>query len=143
MDTIEIQTLIDITNTRAIRLSQGTQQEVDQQRNFVTLLQCIEIRSIVSFEESPSIETVNIKNLGFGTAYTGKHIVWTFRFQTDREAVYQDDSGNPIGNLLEDLHLVPVIKNLTETINIVKPVFDCKDSATRNTIVRILSSTEK
>lgn len=142
MDTIEIQTLIDITNTRAIRLSQGTQEEVDQQRNFVTLLQCIEIRSIVSFETSPRVETVNIKNLGFGSAYNGKHTVWTFRFQTDREAVYQDDFGNPIGNLLEDLHEVPIIKNLTETINIVKPVFDCKNSVTRNTIVKMITTTE-
>lgn len=140
MDIIEIQTLVDITNTRVSRLSQGTQQQLDQQRNFVTLIQCIEIRSIVSFNEPPVIKTgQDLKHLEFGTNFKGKHTVWTFRFSTDRESVYADNDGNYIGGLIEDLHEVPVIKNLTETININKSIFDCKDLLTRNTIVRLVS----
>ena len=73
MQTIEIKTLIDITNTRVIRPNQGTQQQIEQQKNFITLNQCIELRSIVSYEFPPSVETVDIKNVGFGTAYKGKH----------------------------------------------------------------------
>lgn len=143
MDIIEIQTLVDITNTKVNRPSQGLQQQVDQQRNFITLMQCIEIRSIVSYDSSPTLETEqDIKKLGFGTSYKGKHSIWTFRFKTDRDSVYSDDTGNPIGNLLEDIHEVPIIKNLTETINIDKSIFDCKDPLLKNTIVRIVTDSE-
>lgn len=138
MDVIEVQTLVDITNTRVNRPTQGSQLEIDQQRNFVTLAQCAEIRSIVSYDSKPTVEEQEVKKLGFGTAYKGKHRVWTFRFSTDRELVYADNEGNPLGHLIEDLHEVPVIKNLSETINIDKSIFDCKDPLTRNTIVRLV-----
>lgn len=140
MDFIEVKTLIDITNTKVIRLSQGTPLQMDQQRNFATLMQCIEIRSIVFYESSPLIErNQDVKKLGFGSAYTGKHTVWTFRFSTDRDAVYMDNDGDPVGCLIEDMHEVPVIKNLTETINITRAVFDCKDSKLKNTLIKIVS----
>lgn len=142
MDVIEIQTLIDITNTKVIRLSQGSQLELDQQRNFITLTQCVEIRSIVSYNSGPHVEELDIKKLGFGSAFKGKHKVWTFRFETDRESVYQDNDGNPVGGLIEDLHEVPVIKNLSETINIDKAVFDCKDCLLKNTTVRVVNDIE-
>jgi len=143
MDVIEIQTLVDITNTKVNRLTQGTQLEIDQQRNFITLMQCIEIRSIVSFSKSPKLDLdQDAKKLGFGSNYKGKHSVWTFRFETDRDGVYTDNEGNPVGALIEDLHEVPIIKNLTETINIDKSIFDCKDPLTRNTIVRVVTDSE-
>ena len=78
MEIIEIKTLIDITNTKVIRLNQGSQFELDQNRNFITLMQCIELRSIVSYDITPVIEKIDIKSLGFGTAYKGKQNVWTF-----------------------------------------------------------------
>jgi hypothetical protein len=143
MDIIEVRTLIDITNTKANRPTQGTQLQIDQQRNFITLMQCIEIRSIVSFDQSPVIEeNQDLKKLEFGSAYKGKHTVWTFRFATDRDSVYLDDTGNPIGCLLDDIHEVPVIKNLTETINIDKPIFDCKDHLLKNTIIKVVPDNE-
>jgi hypothetical protein len=143
MDTIEIRTLVDITNTKANRLTQGTQLQIDQQRNFITLMQCIEIRSIVSYDKSPKIdEDQDLKKLEFGSAYKGKQTVWTFRFSTDRDSVYLDDGGNPIGSLLDDVHEVPVIKNLTETINIDKSIFDCKDHLLKNTIIRVVPANE-
>jgi hypothetical protein len=143
MDTIEIRTLVDITNTKANRLTQGTQLQIDQQRNFITLMQCIEIRSIVSYDKSPKIEEdQDLKKLEFGSSYKGKHTVWTFRFSTDRDSVYLDDEGNPIGCLLDDIHEVPVIKNLTETINIDKSIFDCKDHLLKNTIIRVVPADE-
>lgn len=138
MDQIEIQTLIDITRTKINRPSQGSELSANQQRNFTTLMQCIEIRSIVEFDQPPEIAQVqDIKKLGFGTDYKDKHTVWTFRFKTDRQSVYLDDLGNPVGNLIEDLHEVPIIKNLTETVNIDKAIFDCKDQKYRNTVVRL------
>jgi len=138
MQIIEIQTLVDITNTRVIRPNQGTQLQLDQQRNFITLMQCIEIRSIVSYDSRPAFDTVDIKDMGFGSAYKGKHTVWTFRITPDREGVYTDDRNDPVGELVNDLNQVPFTKNLLETINIDKAIFDLKDSQYKNTIIKAL-----
>jgi hypothetical protein len=139
MDIIEICTLIDITQTKVNRISQGTELELNQQRNFVTLLQCVEIRSIIEFDRPPSLELKDLKTLGFGSQYKGKNRVWTFRFNTDRTNVYLDNNDNPVGSLIEDLHEVPIIKNLTETVNILKSIFDCKDDRYKNTLARLVS----
>lgn len=141
MDTIEIKTLIDITKTSVIRLNRGTPMELDQNRNFVTLAQCAEIRSIISYDEPPTVEKVDIKNLGFGSAYRGQHSVWTFTFTPDRANVYSDDPTDPLAGLISDINEVPVIKNLTETINIDKAIFELRDSKYRNTTVKIIPGT--
>lgn len=139
MDEIEVCTLIDITNTKVHRLSQGTELELNQQRNFTTLIQCLEIRSVIAYTQSPTWEIKDIKNSGYGTEYKGKQQIWKFKFTTDRQFVYQDNDGDPIGLLIEDMHEVPIIKKLTESINISKPIFDCKDPKFRNTIVNFIS----
>jgi hypothetical protein len=141
MDTIEIQTLVDITNTRVVRPNQGSQLEMDQYRNFITLCQCAEIRSVINYEDSPTTETQDLKKLGFGTAYKGKHAVWTFRFNSDRAGVYIDDQGDPLGFLINDLDQVPVIKNLAETINIDKAIFELKDGRLKNTVIKAITGT--
>lgn len=135
MSTIIIKTLVDITKTGVIRPIQGTQIQLDQNRNFITLMQCIELRSIVSYDNPPESELVDLKNSEFGSEYRGKHRVWTFRFSPDRTGVYADDNGNPVGYLLNDLHSVPIIKNLTETINMNTAIFDLKDSRYKNTLI--------
>ena len=141
MQTIEIKTLIDVTNTKVIRPNQGTQQQLDQQKNFTTLKQCIELRSIISYEQSPIVENIDIKDLDFGKAYKGKHKVWTFRFSPDRDHSYMDEHGNTIGVLYEDVHGVPVLKNLTETVNIDMAIFDIKDPQLKNTIIKATPGT--
>ncbi|NBP03371.1 MAG: hypothetical protein EBU90_25445 [Proteobacteria bacterium] len=137
---IEIQTLIDITNTKVTRLRPGLQLEHDQYRNFITLKQCLEIRSNILFETDPNIETKDIKDLGFGTKHKGKHKVWTFRFSPEREGAYSD-SKDPIATLGDDIHGVPIIQKLKESINIDKAIFDLKDSATKNSIIKALQGT--
>jgi hypothetical protein len=141
MEIIEVRTLIDITQTKVTRLTQGSQLELDQHRNFTTLNQCIELRSVVNYDQGPTCEKVDIKGMGFGTNYKGQHNVWTFKFSPDRSGVYKDEQANSIGFLIEDLHAVPVIKNLSETINIDKAIFNIKDSKTANTIITALPNT--
>lgn len=136
MDVIEIQTLVDITNTRVIRPNQGSKLAHDQNRNFMTLCQCVEIRSIIMYDSSPESELVDIKGMGFGVEYKGKHRVWTFQFRPDRAGVYVSADGNKIGCLLEDLDSVPIIKNLEETVNIDKAIFNCKDINLKNIIIK-------
>jgi hypothetical protein len=135
MQTIEIKTLLDITNTNILRPGQGSQLEHDQYRNFTTLKQCAELRSIISYDHNPSCETVDIKDLGFGSKYKGKHTVWTWTFYPDRVGVYSDN-GNEIGLLINDIDGVPIVKKLTETINIDKAIFELKSSSATNTIIK-------
>lgn len=141
MHTFEIKTLVDITNTRVVRPNQGSQLEYDQNRNFITLRQCVELRSIVSYDEPPRVETVDIEGMGFGKNYKSKQSVWTFRFTPDRDGVYTDSQGNILGWLVDDLGSVPIIKNLTETVNIDVAVFDCINPATCNTIIKAYPGT--
>lgn len=139
MEIIQIKTLVDITNTKVIRANQGSQLELDQNRNFITLCQCVELRSVVSYDAGSVISSQDIKSLGFGSAYKGKHTVWTFRFSPDRAGAYETEQGNRIGSLLNDLNEIPVIKNLTETINIDKAIFDLTDIVHKNTVITVLT----
>ena len=138
MQIIEIQTLVDITDTKVARPKQGTALQHDQHRNFTTLKQCVEIRSIIDYDTGPQMEIKDIKGLGFGSDFKGKHAVWTFRFFPDREGVYVSDDGNVIGSLIEDVHSVPVIQKLTETINIEQAIFELHNPSTKNTIIKAL-----
>ena len=140
MQVIEIQTLVDITDTKVNRPRPGVQLEHDQYKNFTTLKQCLEIRSNIIFDTSPSIETVDVKDMGFGSKYKGKHQVWTFRFSPERAGAYTEGD-NEIAAVVEDVHSVPFIQNLKETINIDKAIFDLKDSATKNTIIKAILGT--
>jgi hypothetical protein len=98
-------------------------------------MQCIEIRSVVVYDQPPTKEIQNIKSMGFGSEHKGSHAVWTFKIVPDRAGVYANDLG-PAGALVEDIDSVPIIKNLTETINIIKAIFDCKDPVAKNTIIK-------
>lgn len=141
MEIIEIKTLIDITNSNVRRLSQGTQQQVDQYKNWTTLKQCVELRSVVDYDFPPSVEEIDVKNLGFGKKYKGIHKVWTWRIRPDRELVYVNEDGE-LGGLVADIDQVPVIQNLTESINIDKPVFDLSDADFKNTSIRKITGNE-
>jgi len=141
METVELKTLIDITNTDVRRPNQGTQREYDQYKNWITLNQCIEIRSIITYEADPTSEVVDVKGLGFGKEYKGKHRVWTWRFSPDRATSFSSEKGE-LQLLIDDLDQIPIIKNLEETINIVTTVFDLKDDNLRNTVLKITSGNE-
>lgn len=135
MEIIEIKTLIDITKPNVHRPGQGTTLEQNQYKNWITFQQCIGLRSIISYDQLPTVEEVDVKGMGFGSKYKGKQRVWTFTFYPDRSSAYMDDKGNSIGMLENDLHQVPVIEKLTETINTVKAVFDLEDPQNKNIII--------
>ena len=137
MEVIEIKTLIDITNTNVRRINQGTQQQLDQFRNWTTLLQCIGLRAIISYDRDPYSEMVDVKGLGFGREYKGKHSVWTFQFRPDTAGAFANETSS-IALLQQDLDMIPVILNLTETINTVRAVFHTSDQQIANTVVKAL-----
>lgn len=137
MEVIEIKTLIDITNTDVRRINQGSQQELDQYRNWTTLLQCIGLRAIIEYDRNPKESIEDVGKLGFGTQFKGKQKVWTFQFRPDRSEAF-GDKDNPISLLQQDLDKVPVILNLTETINTQQAVFDLNDINWANTVVKAI-----
>jgi hypothetical protein len=136
MEYIEIKTLIDITKTNVRRFNQSFEFEFNQHKNFTTLLQCLEIKSIVNYDDPPTVEKIDIKDLGFGVNYKGKHNVWTFKFSPDREGVYKSEEGE-IALLFNDVHQVPVIKKLNETINMDIPIFDCLSQKFKNITIKV------
>jgi len=96
---------------------------------------------VITYVSSPVCEKIDIKNLEFGSAYKGKHMVWSFRFSPDRSGVYSKNHSE-VGSLVYDLDQVPIIKNLTETINIDKAMFNCTDQQYRNVIVKMIQDIE-
>jgi hypothetical protein len=137
MEVIEIKTLIDITNTNVRRINQGTQQQLDQFRNWTTLLQCIGLRSNINYDRDPRVETLDVKGLGFGTEFKGRHQVWTFQFRPDRPDTFADES-EAVALLEKDLDKIPMILNLTETINTQRAVLDTSDRSFANTVVKAI-----
>jgi hypothetical protein len=137
MEIIKISTLIDITNSRSRRTNSSDNKESNQQKNWQTLLQCIGLRCNITYENDPSNDLVDLKNLSFGSKFKGKQRVWTFVFRPDRSDSYKLDD-NRVGLLINDLNLVPVIQNLDETINISKSAFITLDPENQNTVVEML-----
>ena len=137
MEVIRIQPLIDITNSNIRRINQGSQQQLDQFRNWTTLLQSIGLRAVIDFDRDPTVETVDVKGLGFGTNYQGTHQVWTFDFRPDRATAFADKN-DPVALLKIDLDKIPIILNLTETINTEQAVFELVDAKSKNTVVKAL-----
>jgi hypothetical protein len=97
MAQIQIKTKIDITNTDVRHADQGSEQQLNQYRNYTTFLQVIGIRSIFSITQRP----------------VEKDGVWIMEIETDRDNVFVKDQ-DPIGLLKEDLDKVPIITGLTE-----------------------------
>jgi hypothetical protein len=97
MAKIEIRTYIDITKTNVNRLDQGTEKQLNQQRNYTTFLQVLGLRSIFSIIQEPK----------------EKDGEWTFCIDTDRESVYNLDN-EPLGLLIQDLDMVPIVTGLDE-----------------------------
>ena len=58
MENIEIKTLIDITKPNVSRPGQGTLLEQSQYKNWITLQQCIGLRSIISYDNPPRVEQI-------------------------------------------------------------------------------------
>lgn len=137
MQIIEIKTLVDITDTNVNRPRTGFEKEHDQYKNFTTLKQCVEIRSNIIYDAKPTVETMDVKDLGFGSKFKGKQQVWTFRFSPDRSGVYLEGN-NQVGTLYYDINGVPVIQNLTETIKMDVSVFELLDPASKNTIITLV-----
>jgi hypothetical protein len=111
-----IQTLVDITETRARR--QGDDKfAYKQEANFQTVLQTIGLRVNIEYENSPYFEEITVTKMPFDDKYKGKQMLWTFDFNVE----YED--ALTLEMLISDFDLIPIITGLNETIQLDKALF--------------------
>jgi hypothetical protein len=116
MPTYHITSLVDITRTSPSRV-ESDKLKLSQQANFNSLVQTIGLRSNIEWEVDP------VKHTGvLPLPFEGRGTFWVWEFSVEREEVFLNAQG-PEGLLVDDLHNVPVIIGLSETIDIRYPVF--------------------
>jgi hypothetical protein len=116
MPRYQIVTLVDITRTNPSR-SETDHYLLAQQANFNTLLQSIGLRSNVEWTIDPVESSGSLPY-----PLEGKANYWTWIFEVERDQVFAKD-GNPAGLLLDDLHGVPIIGQLNNSVDIDPAVF--------------------
>ena len=126
----QITTLIDITRSNANR-SESDPLKIGQQANFNTLLQAIGLRSNISWTIDPKIKDGTLPD-----PFVGKARYWQWQIECEREDVFLKDS-DPVGLLKDDLHGVPVVADLKNTVDIDPAIFDTKTN-NFNTYIEII-----
>jgi hypothetical protein len=121
----KLYTLVDITHTGQHRTEPGKESLRWKEQNFQTLLQTLGIRANVTFTSSPIATELNGRLIGFDTDTIIR--VWRFDFFTDRDFLYQDETDNPVGHLINDFRLVPYIAGLDEKMEQKYAVFNPED----------------
>ncbi len=138
MKQFRVLTLVDITETRQNRKEVNKELEYQQQQNFVTLLQAIGMRVNPLYDKSPKIFEEDVKAHKFGSAFKGKHTVWSWDFMIEYDGGFTDDTGDETGLLVSDLNLVPIITGLKESAKFAFSVFNTKSDADRNTYILLV-----
>ena len=147
MHTFTVHTLVDITDNGLLKKEFPFKTKADemvhdkqslfiarnQNSNFTTMLQLLQIRGNITWEQSPKKLHDIIVNTKFGTVYNGKQMSWSFEFQTEQQDVYGDSLTNNIGQLVEDFDLVPLIAFCKETSTFPSNTFITQDDQTINT----------
>ena len=104
----------------------------NQNSNFNTMLQLLQIRGNITWEVPPMKVNESLGNSAFGTAYEGKHISWHFTFFTEQTDVYGDPQ-QPTAQLLDDFQLVPILNFCKETATFPTATFITQNAETINT----------
>jgi hypothetical protein len=111
MNKYKIVSLVDITRSSASR-SETDRIKQGQQANFNSLLQAIGLRSNVEWTADPRMNEGRLPHdIG------GRARYWTWVFHCERDDVFHRDS-DPVGLLKDDLHGVPVVSGLNNSVDI-------------------------
>ena len=129
---MKVYSLIDISETKKRRNNSKDPIAIGQQANWMTFVQTMMLRTNIFCEAPVAIDysAAELKKLGFGTDYTGKHKVWQVNCKTEEYQYFP-----PTELLEEDFNLVPVIGELKETIQLNNNVFRTTPKA-RNIIFK-------
>jgi len=114
----------------------------NQQANFTTLLQLLQIRGNITWEQPPIRTHENIANWRFGSAYQGRHMIWTFLWQTEQLDVYALNNDRT-GQLIEDFDQIPVVNFCKETATFPASAFITQDPMTINTYFTYIADADK
>ena len=114
--------LIDITKTGVSRNKNTEDQKaVAQFANYMTVENCLQLRSNIKILTTPKGKIMDISNLKFGDNYRGEQMVWEFTFEPETpEAI-------SVKTLNEDFSLIPMLTGLDETIKITNGVYITDD----------------
>ena len=104
-----IKTTVDITRSNPDR-ADPDQIKQAQQSNFNSLIQGIGMRANITWSNDPIRMEQDTR------------AVWSWEFEVERDDVFLEDN-DPTGLLKKDLHGIPIIKNLTETVKFDKACF--------------------
>ncbi len=104
----------------------------NQNNNFNTMLQLLQIRGNITWENLPFRQEGTLGNSAFGSSYEGKHTTWHFQFFTEQLEVY-GDADDPTAQLKDDFNLVPIINFCKETATFPTNTFITSDPRTINT----------
>jgi hypothetical protein len=116
MPRYRLTTLIDITRTDAGKTNPD-ELKVKQQQNFNSLRQAIELRANVQWTRDPIIKDGRLPDDIEGKA---KHWIW--EFEVERDELFLED-GDPVALLKKDLHRVPIISGLNNSVDITPACF--------------------
>ena len=117
-----ILTTVDITPTGVV-INNSKDYEVEfkrnQQRNYDTLCQVVSLRANI---HDPEVEQHNVSSADFlfpNPNLPDEFACWSFTFYCDREDVFGENNRA----LLDDLHMVPIVPALNETVSQFPPYF--------------------
>ena len=121
--------LIDITKTGVSRNKEAEDQKaVAQFANYMTVENCLQLRSNIKILTVPKGKKMDISNLKFGDNYRGEQMVWEFTFEPETpEAI-------SVKTLNEDFNLIPMLTGLDETIKINTGVLRTNDEDYTNVL---------
>jgi hypothetical protein len=126
----KIVTLVDITRSQPPRDDRDPIR-TGQQANFNSLLQGIGMRSNVSWNRDPKKYTGSLPD-----DIKGKATHWVWEFDAEREDVFLKDD-DPCGLLKEDLHGVPVVDLLENSVDLNPAAFQTRNG-NQNTWITII-----
>ena len=98
----------------------------NQNGNFNTMIQILQLRGNIVWEQDP-LRLYNDHTITkFGSYYEGTSISWHFNFYTEQTGLFGDDH-NPTEQLTEDFNLVPVLAECKNTAHFPIQTFITKD----------------
>ena len=137
MESLEIKTLIDITETGQNKFRSQDRLLINQQANWNTFFQVLSMRINPIFNGSPVLEKRKLESKEFGSDYdpSKEYNIWTFKFDSERDGAVTPTT------LKEDFDLIPVINNLTESIINTNDAFRTNGSA-QNIVFMLVDNTQ-
>ena len=113
-------TLIDISETSALQI-----------QNYNSLVQVLQLRANVDNVDEGMKGNQDLTKYEVGTNFGGNQNVWIMSFTTEQQNLFENRNGE-FGGLIEDIHNVPVITKLMESVKIDPKVFDSTNPDTKN-----------